>query len=325
MFVQNECKDLSVFADESFSTLLNEEGVCINEEYCPEEVQVDGGEGEKDFGGLPPMHPLEYNQNALEIDISNRVQLSSGADKAMVLVGHDGLTSAPSELAHLDHAILDGGSVGGSRAQSRRITLEFVARDRGYQAISSLFPLGQKEVIKVTRGNTTRAIEGYRDGPVQVSAASALATPVVSVSFLCPQPYFRNDVVFEGSFDRAEGGLKYPVTYPLAYGTIAGDGSAQVVNRGDYPTPFVLEMTAGSSGNLSIAIEGEELAWVTGVLANQKVVLDTRTKILSINGQKRLSAFEGTFPTIPVGESRVTLSGLSGAAVIRYSEIFEGV
>ena len=286
----------------------------------------------------PPskVYPLENDPNVLEIEIfraerfeSNEtgpcVEISSRAHRPLVLVGHDGLTSPPNELAHLDHAVLDGGIIGGTRAKSRRITLDFVVKDRGYPEIASLFPLGQKWVIKVARENAVRIIEGYRDGAIEVSAASALATPMVSVSFLCPSPYFRNDVVREGEFNRPTGGLKYPIAYPLTYGTLTGDGSATLYNRGDYPAPFVLEMTAGSDGDLEIVIDDKAVAWINGVLANQRIVLDTRTKMLWVNKQKRFSAFNGVFPRIPLGESRISLRGLSGLAVLHYSEIFEGV
>ena len=273
---------------------------------------------------LPPHH-LELNPNTLEIDISGRVQISSRADAPFVLVGHDGLASPYGELAHLDHAILDGGAVSGARAKSRRITLEFVAKHISPPRISSLFPSGRRETIEVTRGNVTRLIDGYRDGQVYVDAKTALATPIVSVSFLCPEPYFRNDVIYEGSFSRAVGGLQYPVQYPVHYGTIAGDGSSTFNNRGDHPAPFVLEMTANTDGDLHIAIDDVVVARVVDMVANQELVLDTRTKMLTIDGQKRFSAFRGTFPTIPVGESRMALVGVSGAATIRYAEIFEGV
>ena len=273
---------------------------------------------------LPPHH-LTNNPNTLEIDISGRVHISSRADAPFVLVGHDGLTSPPSELARLDHAILDGGVIGGGRAKPRPITLDFVAKRISYPAISSLFPLGRRETIEATRGNVTRLIDGYRYGPIYTDAKTALATPVVSVTFLCPEPYFRNDFVYEGNFSRAEGGLQYPVQYPVKYGTIAGDGSSLFNNRGDYPAPFVLEMTANTDGDLHITIDDAVVARVVDMVANQELVLDTRTKILTIDGQKRFSAFRGSFPTIPVGESRMALVGVSGAATIRYAEIFEGV
>jgi hypothetical protein len=316
----------------------NENGDVIETRFAHPEEGFEPREPEP--SSRPPQkHPLEHNPHTLEIEIFRAerfeaaepepcMKISSKAHRApgvFVLTGHDGLTSPPSELVHLEHAILDGGTVGGVRAQSRRITFDFVVTDRGYPEIASLFPLGQRWVIKVSRGNSVRIIEGYRDGPIEASAISALATPMVSLSFLCPNPYFRNDVIYEGNFDRAEGGLEYAITYPLVYGSIVGDGSAALVNRGDYPAPFVLEMTAGSDGTLEIVIGDKLVAWVNGVLANQKIVLDTHTKMLWIDGQKHLSAFGGNFPTIPVGESSVSLRGLSGSATLGYSEIFEGV
>ena len=273
---------------------------------------------------LPPHH-LIGNPSALEVNISNRIQISSRADKDFVLVGYDGLSSAPSELAHLDHAILDGGIVTGGRAKSRPVTFEFVAKYISYPAISSMFPLGQMETIEVMRGSTTRIIEGYRSGPLEISAESALATPVVSVSFLCPRPYFRNDRVITTHFQRTEDGLTYPLTYPLRYGMIVDNRMISVENNGDYPTPFLLEVTAAVGGNLGININGEQKAVIDNVEQGQTVRFDTDSRMLWINNEKSFENLRGGFPTIPLGQSMVELTGLTGLAALRFSEIYEGV
>jgi len=288
----------------------------------------------------PPLtHPLASNPNALTIDIfavaggdrggtedAPRVQISSRSHKQFVLVGYDGLTSPSSELTHNDHAILDGGVVGGTRAQARRITLDFVANWADYPFISSLFPLGQKEVIKVNRGGTVRVIEGYRDGPIEVSAASAQATPIVSVSFLCPSPYFRNHAEFSSTLDSAMGGLEYRTEYPVHYGTLQGEGSVQVYNGGDYPAPFILTIDPNTSGVLSLWVNGEELAVISNVSSGRRVVFDTVSKMLTMNRQKSLrDLMRGTFPTLPLGQSTVELRGVAGSSRIEFSEIFEGV
>ena len=318
-------------------------------------LRVDNPAG--DNGGTPPdedcsvdetvipesrpqvVHPLANNVNALSIDIfaadggdrggteeTPRLQISSRAHKQFVLLGYDGLSSPSGELAHIDHAILDGGAVSGARAQARRITLDFVANWMDYPSISSLFPLGQKEVIKVSRGGTVRTIEGFRDGPIEVSAASAWATPLVSVSFLCPSPYFRDHAEFSSSLDSAMGGLEYAAEYPVHYGVLQGDGAVQVYNGGDYPAPFVLRMIPNTSGVLSIWIDGEELAVISSVISGREIVFDTANKMLSMGGQKRLrDLMRGTFPALPIGESRVELRGAAGSSQIEFSEIFEGV
>jgi len=272
-----------------------------------------------------PTHPLEHNPNALTIDISGRVQISSRAHAENVLISYDGLASPPSELAHFDHAILDGGAVSGSRAQSRRITLDFVASVVDYPLISSLFPLGKKEVITVTRGNVTRKIEGYRDGPIEVTAQSAFATPIVSVSFLCPDTYFKNHVQISSGLNSVTGGLDYPiVSYPVHYGIIDDEGFAVLHNGGDYPAPFVLRTTR-SSGDLTLRIDNVEVALIKGIGTLEPVVFDTARKILTIGGHKRLNALTGTFPTLPIGRSEIQLVGLPGSSTIEYAEIFEGV
>jgi len=267
---------------------------------------------------------VEPNPHLLEVDISNRVQISSCAHKQLVLVGHDGLTSAPSELAHIDHAILDGGLVSGARAQSRRITFDFAAKDMTYSDISSLFPLGQKETIWVSRAGVTRSIEGYRDGPLEVSAVTALATPVVSVSFLCPFPYFVRDVVHRHDFMSAVSGLEYPKEYPISFGSLVSDNTVFCANRGDYPTSFVLEMRANSDGQISVSAGGLT-ARIVGISAGDLIVLDTGRRMLFVNHVKRFDLFDGAFPAIPVGGGEVVLDDFSGTATISYSEIFEGV
>jgi hypothetical protein len=278
---------------------------------------------------VPPA--ISSRDNLLDIEICNEsrsIHISSHANELNVLVGHDGLASTPGELAHFDHAILDGGSVSGSRAQSRRIRLDFVAKGICHRSVASLFPLGRKETLKFTRGGVTRTIQGYRDGTVELHAASALATPVVSVTFLCPNPLFQSEEDIQVKLDGVLGGLEYPIEpygYPLNYGTAGGSGSTRVVNRGDHPAPFVLSMTATATGNLGLRVNGEEQMRIIDVVSSEHIVLDTAQKILSIGGQKRLSALEGNFPRLPVGESHLELVGLAGNPQLSFSELYEGV
>ncbi|MCL2403674.1 MAG: phage tail family protein [Coriobacteriia bacterium] len=283
--------------------------------------------------GQTPPPVIEPNENLIEIEISAEgrttpLRISSEAHELNVLLGHEGLSSAFSEIAHFDHAILDGGSVGGLRAATRRITLDFVAVGKSHHEVASLFPMGQKETIKVSRGNVTRIIEGYRDGAVELHAASALATPVMTVSFLCPSPFFRSEQSVTMPLNGAFGGLEYPIEpqgYPLQYGTIDESGLSTVLNSGDYPAPFVLEMTSAVSGTLGLLINGKELVRIVGVASGERIVFDTATKMLSIGDQKRLSALDGTFPSLPVGTSTVELTGLAGNPTLSFSELFEGV
>lgn len=275
--------------------------------------------------------PPRVNQNLLEIKIVNdkrTVHITSAAAGLNVLFDHDGLTSAYSELAHFDNAILDGGAISGSRTQSRRVTLDFVAKGLTHQGVSALFPQGKKETIYVTRAGTTRIIEGYRDGRIELLTSSALATPKVSVSFLCSQPFFRGERDIEVSLDSVSGGLEYPIEpygYPVHYGTFSGDGVASILNRGDYPAPFVLTMSATTAGTLGLEIDGEEYARIQDVSSGEHIVFDTGVKMLTIDGQRRLRALDGTFPTLPVGASEIRLTGVSGNPRITFTELFEGV
>jgi len=295
---------------------------------------------------LRPEHPLINNPNTLRVEVLSaaevakqggkaqfpRVHISSQAHEQFVLLGYDGLSSPSGELTHLDHAILDGGTVSGARAQSRRITFDFVGKGISYSDASALFPLGQKELIRVTRGHITREIEGYRDGPIEVSAVSALSTPIISVSFLCPNPYFRNSVEMVSRLDSTDGGLEYPVSYgsstlgySVSYGALSNEGSSQVYNGGNYPTPFILTTLVNTQGTLGIRINGEELAAITGVGTGQLVVFDTANKMLTIAGNKSLSSLRGTFPMLPIGLSEIELTEIAGDSTLRFSEIFEGI
>jgi len=293
---------------------------------------VDGPEYSPESEVIAPPSTQEADSNLLEIEVSNRVRIFSsehhdGQFKQFILTknGHDGLISPPSELAYLDHAILEGGSIAGARAQKRRITLDFVARGISHQDVSRLFPLGKREQIRVTRNGTTRVIDAYRDGPINIEAHSSKATPVVSVSFLCPNPYFRNEVEVRSPLSGVTGGLTYPVTYPLRYGEVGENAAARILNLGDYPAPFVLTLTTNVGGTLGIVIDGVEQARIVGVASGEQVTFDTGAKILTINGVKRLSALDGTFPRLPVRSSEVSLTGLAGNPIIRFNEIFEGV
>jgi len=264
-------------------------------------------------------------KHPLTIDISGRVRITSNSGGDCILTAApDGLSSPASELRYQENALLAGGSIGGSRAMMRRITLQFVLPGRTWHEASSLFPLGRMERITVKRGGTVRYIHGYRDGPLVPIEQSANSTPHVQVSFLCGTSYFVRDVLHRHEFMHVESGLEYPKEYPISYGQLASNDRVFCTNAGDYPAPFELDLRSSANGAMSVIV-GTQRADIVGISVGDSITLNTDTRMLWVNGKKRFDMFRGVFPLIPVGGADVVLDRFVGTAQIAYSEIFEGV
>jgi len=258
------------------------------------------------------------------VELAEGQQISSDPGKDYILTAApDGINSSDIDLGHMEHAILPGGSVFGARAKMRRITLQFILPGMSWHEVSSLFPLGRSELIRIRTGKEVRYIRGYRDGPIIPLDATSHSTPHVQVSFLCPSPFFTRDVTKREYFMNVKGGLTYPKKYPIRYGVFESFDSVFCENDGDYLTPFVLDLVSSVDGTLTVTIGTQSLS-VRGIEVGDIISIDTDRRMLTVNGMRRLDMFSGDFARIPVGGEYVRLGGFVGLAQIAYSEIFEG-
>lgn len=103
------------------------------------------------------------------------------------------------------------------------------------------------------------------------------------------------------------GGLAYPLTYPLAYGTVtAGTTSATNVGSADSHPLLTVTGPQDSAGfQITVIEDGLTLQYTGGLGATDSVVIDTGTGSVLLNGTDRRSLLSySAWPVIPAGQTR---------------------
>lgn len=113
------------------------------------------------------------------------------------------------------------------------------------------------------------------------------------------------------------GGLAYPITYPLTWGTITGTGTLTIANAGDTATPPLLTITGGgTTPTITRQDTGQSLIIDLALQATDTLVVDVLNERLLLDGSSVYSALDPA--SDPIGAfligSGMTTLGLSVAS-----------
>ena len=104
------------------------------------------------------------------------------------------------------------------------------------------------------------------------------------------------------------GGIAYPITYPLTYGTPGYPGRITVSNPGTADTYSLLEVTGGLAGGFELTevTTGQVIRFERPIPVGSTVYLNPRTGRASIDGQSDVSGFltRSEWWAVPAGGSR---------------------
>lgn len=91
----------------------------------------------------------------------------------------------------------------------------------------------------------------------------------------------------------ATGGLAYPITYPLNWGTIISSGTLQIVNAGDTATPPLLTITGGgNTPSITRQDTGQSLLIDLNLQPTDTLVIDTLNEQLLLDGSSVYAALD---------------------------------
>jgi Phage tail protein len=116
------------------------------------------------------------------------------------------------------------------------------------------------------------------------------------------------------------GGLTYPLTYPLDYGTETTGASAVAINDGDAPAPARI-VFAGPGTGYSVTVGGQLLKFTLPLVAGDTLTVDTRDGTVLLNDSSDRTGYvapESVPPElwrIPDGESTISYAVAEGADV----------
>lgn len=113
------------------------------------------------------------------------------------------------------------------------------------------------------------------------------------------------------------GGLTYPLTYPLSYGTAGSPGQITLTNAGTAPAPIVFAVRGDlpQGTELSAAATGERLTYTAPILGAQVVEFDTAAGTVLVEGtsSRRAALTSADWLHVPAkGELTVQFTSLGG-------------
>ncbi len=202
---------------------------------------------------------------------------------------------------------------------------------------SLLDPLG-KLVMEVTLGKVTRQIEVIPWGRPTFRQSTFFSPVEVTLSFLAPDPFWRESAPRQLRFWHALPLLTFPMNFWQGAGTAAGyfrtTDTALVQNPGDAACGFTAWLTAGGGTVVNPAIRlGERYIRFQATLADGQVArVDThpRGKNLWIDGVRSFTFHrESDFFLLPVGENRVAVEAEAGldflSARLEYTPMYYSI
>ena len=102
------------------------------------------------------------------------------------------------------------------------------------------------------------------------------------------------------------GGIAYPVTYPIDYGTPGNPGRITVSNPGTAATYSLLEITGGLAGGFELTEMGRIIRFERPIPLGSTVYLNPRTGRVSLDGPSDVSGFltRTAWWSVPAGGTR---------------------
>lgn len=117
----------------------------------------------------------------------------------------------------------------------------------------------------------------------------------------------------------ATGGLTYPITYPLAWGSVTSPGTVTIVNAGDTFTPPLLTITGGAhTPSITRQDTGETLLIDLNLQTSDTLVIDVLNDLILLDGSPVYAALDPSSDPISAffiapGMVTLGLSVVSGA------------
>ncbi|MHB1151366.1 MAG: phage distal tail protein [Eubacteriales bacterium] len=277
------------------------------------------------------------------LDLGGRI-LTISKKSVFRLIKYDGIEATVVSVSVASNGSVDGGYLQSVRVEPRLISLTFAVDDRNRTEelrkwLIKYFTPKEQGTITVSRGNVTRIIHFIIAEKLEYKQNNIIEDKlIISVSLLCPDPYFYDITAGEVRFLTYTPIGTFPITSMFGVGVTTGfmtvTDTVEMVNDGDAPVGVVCEITAfgGSVTNPKIMCNGEYVRVLRVMDPNEVIQIDTRErrKNIYVDGEAQF-IFDRTsvFFSLPVGINTLTVaadSGLTNAStVITYTLKYFGV
>lgn len=138
-----------------------------------------------------------------------------------------------------------------------------------------------------------------------------------AVQWRCPDPlrYGLTQTPASIGLPSTSGGLPYPLSYPLNYGSAGTPGQITLTNSGTADTSILFTVTGPLPSGFEISAGGQRLTYAAEVPAGQVITLDTGTGIVLAEGtaDRRGNLTKADWLQVPAGSSiTVQFTSLGG-------------
>lgn len=185
------------------------------------------------------------------------------------LLAYSGFDSADYDVKMSAGGSSNGGYITSARLDSRTLGIKFDfggynAEDLRRRLISFSAP-DRELTVTATRGKIRRTITGQAID-FQISETNRFVPSTVTLSILCPDPYFKATEVISINAALVTSMFHLPCSFPCVLGVESSTGSLTFDNYGDAPADMVAELIAYAN------------------ITNPRIINDTNGKSIQING-----------------------------------------
>lgn len=242
------------------------------------------------------------------LDFGNGVWADTTGGESGIGKDATGLEVPDYDVASSENTVLDGGTVGGSRAKMRRMVIP-VEHNRLWDRrdIMRRFTSGPVRVLSSDLGCSMPYVVARLSFPDSLIEARRRFTVVALSPLAFPEGGPRQ----ASTPPAAGGGLTYPKVYPIHYNSLPAATSLGLESGSESPfTPCCITLVmAVAAADVAITI-GSRTTTITGALSiGDKVEIDSRVSphTVLVNGVNRLAWFgkTGKFPMLEPGYNLV--------------------
>ena len=178
---------------------------------------------------------------------SRQITLGDGSCDFRIL-SHSGFAAADFDVKMSAGGSSNGGYISAARLASRTLGLQFDFGGRGGEAVRQsligFFAPDRALTVTARRGDVTRTISGNACD-FNISEVNRFSPSVVSLSVLCPDPFFKATETTFYSGTTVTPLFRLPCHLPVVLGTVSSSGIIEICNSGD----TYAEMTAVIAAN----------------------------------------------------------------------------
>lgn len=256
------------------------------------------------------------------LDFGNGFVAGGRSTDNIRIFDHEGIEAPTLETSVLENAVTDGGTLGDTRATTRRMR------------ISADFPFHtRKEILRAFRPKVWRTLTSeYGSIPYKVEvmpefdSANLTEMPSATIRMISDHAYPLGPAGYVDT--GGTGGHEYPHEYPHEYDTAVSVGTLSVECESDVETdPVIMPTLAAGGSSLTITCNGETFTLTDTFSSGDVVIVDSAARTATLDGVNILGSLDlddASWPEFEPGTNLISTS-ISARIVVSWSPRLMGL